>query len=210
MQRALKCVTLDDELDLSVSRMTKSIERDGVVPLSIYDLNTLTITKTMDSIKVFTKKFVDIGMFDYKLVTPVRVGTALDLDIVIGYDCLEVNGKSALWDMDFDKLYHHYGVYLLGIDYEVGGVRWVKYDNGVVIIRFEVIHKFKPLSMQGVYLVDMYYNYKDVFLEKVCVNNIQIFDQNTDMKKSFARYKLSGRAISIENIAEVYKSVKGS
>lgn len=62
MRRALICITLDDETDLSVSKMTKFIEREGVVPLSIYDLNTLTITKTMDSIKVFTKKFVDIGM----------------------------------------------------------------------------------------------------------------------------------------------------
>ena len=55
--------------------------------------------------------------------------------------------------------------------------------SGVVIIRFEVIHKFKPLSMQGAYLIDMYYSYEDVLLEKVCINNTQIFDQNTDMKR---------------------------
>ena len=56
----------------------------------------------------------------------------------------------------------------------------------------------------------MYYSYEDVLPEKVCVNNTEIFDQNTDIKKSFARYKLSGRVINIENIAEVYKSAKGS
>lgn len=56
----------------------------------------------------------------------------------------------------------------------------------------------------------MYYSYEDVLFEKVCINNTQIFDQNTDMKKSFARYKLLGRVISVENIAEVYKSAKGS
>lgn len=85
--------------------------------------------------------------------------------------------------MDFDKLYYQYVVYLLRGDYEVGGVRWVKHNNGVVIIRFEVIHKFKPLSMQGVYIIDMYYSYEDVLLEKVCVNNTEIFDQNTDIKR---------------------------
>lgn len=210
MRGTLKCVTLDNETDLSVSKMTKFIERDGVVPLSIYDLDTLTITKTMDSIEVFKKKFADMGMFDYILTTPVRVGTALDLNIIIGYDCLLLNGKPTLWDMDFDKIYHQYGVYFLRDDYKVGGVRWVKFINGVVIVRFEVIHRYKPLSMQGVYLVDMYYCYEDALLEKVFVNNTQIFDQSTDIKKSFARYKLSGGVIDIESITEVYKSAKGS
>lgn len=206
----MKCVTLDDETDLSVSRITKLTERNGIVPLSIYDLDTLTITKTMNSIKEFKKKFANIGMFDYKLTTPTKIGAALDLDIKIGYDSLQLKGKSTLWDMDFDKLYTQYGVYLLRGDYKVGGVRWVQYNDGVVIIRFEVLHRFKHLSMEGVYLVDMYYSYDDATLKKVFVNNTQIFDQNIDMKKSFARYKLSGETINIKNIAEVYRIAKGS